>query len=98
MKLGVSGASYAICMTYTSNFLALVLYTTVIDSSERFIWKINRKAFKDWMSYLKLGIPGALVMMLDIWCYEVINLQSGFLDIDATAAQIILNNIQVVCN
>jgi Na+-driven multidrug efflux pump len=51
--------------------------------------------FKDWSGYLKLGVPGALMIMLDMWCYEIITLQSGYLTIEATAAQIILSNIQV---
>jgi len=31
LKLGVTGASIAICITYTSNFIALVLYTCLFD-------------------------------------------------------------------
>lgn len=37
------------------------------------------------------------MIMLDVWCYEIITLQSGFLPIEMTAAQIIVCNIQVLC-
>ena len=86
LDMGVTGASLAICITYTSNFLALVLYTLVIDREESRIWTLNRQAFKDWGAYLKLGVPGTLMIMMDIWCYEIITLQAGYLKIEATAA------------
>lgn len=83
---GILGASIAICITYTTNFLALVFYTTVVDKKERKIWTFSRFALKGWVSYLKLGIPGTLMIMMDMWCYEIITLQSGYLIIEATAA------------
>ena len=93
--MGITGASIAICITYSTNFLALACYTGFIDVSERAIWTIDSQAFKDWYGYLKIGIPGALMIILDMWCYEIITLLSGYLSIEATAAQIILNNIQI---
>ena len=84
--MGINGASMAICITYSSNFFALVFYTTIIDKKERSIWKFNRQAFQDWTSYLKLGIPGTIMIMLDMWCYEIITLESGYLKIESTAA------------
>ena len=36
--------------------------------------------------------------MMDIWCYEIITLEAGYLKIEATAAQIILSNLQVLSN
>lgn len=62
------------CMTYSTNFIALVLYTIIIDKKERQIWKVTKQAFQDWTGYLKLGIPGTLMIMLDMWCYEIISL------------------------
>ena len=74
LEMGITGASIAICITYSSNFLALVFYTTLIDTKERSIWTFNRQAFQDWSSYLQLAIPGTLMIMLDMWCYEIITL------------------------
>ena len=34
--------------------------------------------------------------MLDQWCYEIINLESGYLRIEATAAQMILNELTLL--
>ena len=86
LGLGIEGASLAICITYSTNFLALVFYTMLIDKSERVMWTIDRQAFSEWTSYLRLGIPGTLMIMLDMWCYEIITLLSGYLAIEATAA------------
>lgn len=98
LNLGLTGASLAICITYSTNFLALFLYTTLLDREERRIWTFSRQAFKDWTAYLKLGVPGTLMIMMDIWCYEIITLEAGYLRVEATAAQIILSNIQVINN
>jgi MATE family multidrug resistance protein len=86
LNLGVTGASLAICITYSSNFLSLVFYTCFIDKKERRIWTIDSKAFMDWIPYLKLGIPGTMMIMMDIWCYEILTLEAGYLKIEATAA------------
>ncbi len=98
LEMAIGGASLAICITYSSNFFALVFYTTMIDVKERCIWNFNMQAFQDWSSYLKLGLPGTLMIMLDLWCYEIITLSSGYLKIEATAAQIILGNVMAICN
>lgn len=98
LELAIGGASLAICITYSSNFFALVFYTMMIDVKERCIWNLNMQAFQDWSSYLKLGLPGTLMIMLDLWCYEIITLSSGYLKIEATAAQIILGNVMAICN
>jgi multidrug resistance protein, MATE family len=98
LGMGVTGASLAICITYASNFLALLFYTFVLDREERQIWTMTRQAFKDWGSYLKLGVPGILMIMMDIWCYEIITLEAGYLKIEFTAAQIILSSIQLLSN
>ena len=45
LEMGISGASLAICITYSSNFFALLFYTTVIETKERCIWKFNMQAF-----------------------------------------------------
>ena len=95
MNKGIAGASIAICITNTLNFLSLFIYT-VCHKKFRSMWRFDRYALQDWSSYLKIGIPGTLMIMLDMWCYEIINLESGFLRIEATAAAIILNNFQVM--
>ena len=83
---GIIGAACAICITQTLNFSTLFIYTSFIDKSHSKIWSFSRSAFQEWSGYLKLGIPGTLMIMLDQWCYEIINLESGFLYIEATAA------------
>lgn len=98
LKFGIIGAATASCITFSTNFLAILIYTTVVNKTHRKIWKIDKNAFREWGPYLRLGIPGTLMIMLDMWCYEIINLESGYLGIEATAAQIILNNIQQLCN
>ena len=98
LNMGLTGASLAICITYTSNFLALVFYTILIDREETRIWSVNKQAFKDLGAYLRLGVPGTLMIMMDLWCYELITLQAGYLKIESTAAQIILSNLQLLSN
>lgn len=83
---GVEGASLATCITYSTNFLCILIYTTLIDKELRQTWSYDPMIFKYWKSYLHLGIPGTLMIMLDWWVYEIINLESGYLKVEATAA------------
>ena len=45
---------------------------------------------------MKLGIPGCVIIMLDWWVFEILNLESGYLPVEATAAEMVLNNIQML--
>jgi len=72
--LGIRGASIATCLTYTTNFLVVVIYTTLIDSKLRMIWMFDKSALEGWWSYLELGVPGTLMIVLDWWAVEFINL------------------------
>lgn len=42
LDFGLFGASLAICVTYTTNFLALLFYTVFIDRQERHIWIVTK--------------------------------------------------------
>lgn len=69
LNMGIVGASYAICITYGSNFFILMLYTCVFQPKYRNIWKYDPLIFEEWGSYLKLGVPGAFMLMADYWVY-----------------------------
>jgi MATE family multidrug resistance protein len=95
--MGIRGTSIATCLTYATNFIVVVVYTTLVDKRLRRIWTFDSSAFKGWKSYLELGIPGTLMIVLDWWVVEILNLESGYLVIEATAAEMVLNNLHTLC-
>lgn len=98
LDLGLYGASYATCITYGTNFFVILFYTTIVERKFRKIWNINlKKSFNDWGSYLKLGLPGTFMILLDFWAYDIISFQSGYLKVEATAAQNILYGVHCLC-
>lgn len=69
LEYGIIGASKAICITYGANFFILLIYTTLVEKKYRVIWKFDRLILEDWLCYLKLGVPGAFMLMADYWVY-----------------------------
>lgn len=43
--------------------------------------------------YLKLGIPAALLAILEWWAYELMTVISGYISVTAQASQVVIMNI-----
>jgi MATE family multidrug resistance protein len=91
--MGIKGASYATCLTY---FLLWITITVVVsfnqDLKEAWI-RPNRETFRNLPSYLRIAIPGTLMLCFEFWVYEFFTLLAGYLSIEATASEIILLNL-----
>jgi MATE family multidrug resistance protein len=44
-------------------------------------------------TYLKIGIPGALMLCFEWWAFELLALFSGIMGVDALAAEVIIINV-----
>ena len=52
-----------------------------------------RAAFQQWPSFLRLGLPGLLMLTMEWWAFELLALEAGLLGTEALAAQVIVLNI-----
>jgi MATE family multidrug resistance protein len=91
--LGVKGASIATGITYLILFVFLNVYASGIAEIKESWFFPNRDSIRHLGQFLKLGVPAALMFSLEWWVYEILTLMSGYISVEATAAEIILVNI-----
>ncbi|BBN67956.1 MATE efflux family protein [Prunus dulcis] len=78
-SLGYRGAALATSVTYSINALLLALYVRVSPSCKLTWTGFSKEAFHGIPNFLKLSIPSAVMVSLEVWSFEMIVLLSGFL-------------------
>lgn len=95
--LGVVGVSIASLITDMSNLIVITIYMSYKKSSgiipEETWHFFNKDSLKNWKSYIQYGFPAALMLSLEWWCFEIIEIYSGLLSVDELAANVILLNL-----
>ncbi|XP_060171585.1 protein DETOXIFICATION 16-like [Lycium barbarum] len=77
--LGSRGAALANATSYWVNVFLLAAYIRISPSCKNTWTGFSREAFSDVPKYLRLAIPSALMICLEIWSFELIVLLSGLL-------------------
>ncbi|ONI27486.1 hypothetical protein PRUPE_1G089800 [Prunus persica] len=78
-SLGYKGAAVANCIAYWINALLLFLYVRFSPSCKHTWTGFSKEAFHGILSFLKLSIPSAVMISLEMWCFEMMVLLSGLL-------------------
>jgi len=87
--LGISGASIATMLTFSSNFIIIHLYVAFVvkDHAVKASWFFfDGQTFSGLIDYLKLGAPSAVMLCLEWWSFELLTLTSGYLGVLPNAA------------
>ncbi|KAK9096190.1 hypothetical protein Sjap_021687 [Stephania japonica] len=77
--LGNKGAAIANAITYWINLFILASYVNFSSSCKNTWTGFSSEAFHKILSFLKLAIPSAAMVCLEIWTFELVVLLSGFL-------------------
>ncbi|XP_006366204.1 protein DETOXIFICATION 16-like [Solanum tuberosum] len=77
--LGSRGAALANATSYWINVFSLVAYIKISPSFKSTWTGFSTEAFSDIPRYLRLAIPSALMICLEIWSFEMMVLLSGLL-------------------
>ncbi|KAI8093413.1 mate-domain-containing protein [Halteromyces radiatus] len=92
--LGFIGAPLATSCSYWLMLLLLLCYINISGHGKEgwggWNWKECRK---NWGSFLRLAIPGMLVVMSEWWAFELASLASSYLGTNALASQSIVMSI-----
>ncbi|KAI7859436.1 mate-domain-containing protein [Circinella umbellata] len=89
VRLGFIGAPIATSISYWIMLILLILYTWKIKGSEAWGgWTSD--AFKNWWPFLRLAIPGALMICSEWWAYQLTALATSYLGRINLASQSIL--------
>ncbi|RXH83577.1 hypothetical protein DVH24_005830 [Malus domestica] len=78
-SLGYRGAALANSISYWINALLLVVYVRVSPSCKHTWTGFSKEAFRGIPDFIKLSIPSAVMISLEIWSFELMVLLSGFL-------------------
>ena len=93
--LGITGASIATCITYWLNLsiiTALLTFKSGIVPADSWHF-FNADSFRGWAEYLRFGVPSALMICLEWWCFEILALYAGMLSVNELAANVVLFNL-----
>ncbi|OIT05355.1 PREDICTED: protein DETOXIFICATION 16-like [Nicotiana attenuata] len=77
--LGGKGAALACSISYWLNFLFLALYVKFSPSCAKTWTGLSKEALKDMLSFIRLAIPSAIMVCLEMWSFELMVLLSGLL-------------------
>ncbi|KAI9261506.1 mate-domain-containing protein [Phascolomyces articulosus] len=90
--LGYIGAPIATSLSYWIMLLLLILYTCKLEGLEAWGgW--SKDALKNWGPFLRLAIPGALMLCSEWWAYQITALATAYLGRINLATQSILLTI-----
>ncbi|CAK9142293.1 unnamed protein product [Ilex paraguariensis] len=97
--LGNKGAALANAISYWINVLLLAIYVRISPSCKNTWTGFSREALYGIPSYLKLAIPSAVMLCLEIWSFEMMVLLSGLLPnpkLETSVLSISLNTCSMV--
>ncbi|KAF9089402.1 hypothetical protein BGX23_006725 [Mortierella sp. AD031] len=84
--LGYIGAPIATSISYWNMLILLLLYIRFVDGKQGWGgW--SRDAFTGWPMFLKLAIPGVMMVCTEWWAFEVVSLAASYLGTVNLAAQ-----------
>ncbi|OMO51516.1 Multi antimicrobial extrusion protein [Corchorus olitorius] len=78
-SLGFTGAALANAISYWINVFLLVLYVKFSPSCAKTWAGFSKEAFQNIVTFLRLAIPSAIMVCLEMWSFEMMVLLSGLL-------------------
>jgi Na+-driven multidrug efflux pump len=101
MDLELLGCALTVNLVY---FLKFVVTKLVIDYykkhdvalKESFYIRIDRTTLKGFRAFVKLASAGLLLSCLEWWISEAMTLLGGYISVNAQAASVIVNTIQMM--
>lgn len=97
--LGSKGAALANSISYWNNVILLALYVKFSSSCSKTWTGFSREAFHAIIPFIKLAIPSAVMVCLEMWSFEMIVLLSGLLPnpkLETSVLSICLNTAGVM--
>ncbi|KAJ1988345.1 ethionine resistance protein [Dimargaris cristalligena] len=89
IALGFVGAPLATSITYWLMFILLVLYTAYVDGYQAWGgW--SRQGFRKLGQFLRLGLPGVLMICAEWWAFEYVSLTVSYFGNTSLAAQSVI--------
>ncbi|GMN46325.1 hypothetical protein TIFTF001_015499 [Ficus carica] len=97
--LGSRGAAVANSISYWINVLLFYLYVKFSSSCAKTWTGFSKEAFENILSFVRLAIPSAVMVCLEMWSFEMVVLLSGLLPnpkLETSVLSISLNTASTV--
>ncbi|PSR84702.1 Protein DETOXIFICATION like [Actinidia chinensis var. chinensis] len=97
--LGVRGAALANSISYWTNVILLALYVKFSSSCVKSWTGFSKEALQNILFFLKLAIPSAVMVCLEMWSFEMMVLLSGLLpnpQLETSVLSVCLNTASTV--
>jgi multidrug resistance protein, MATE family len=89
------GAAIATNITWVANMVIsdiIIRYRKDKDYPHMVFW-YNMSIFEDIGFYLKIGIPGMLMLCCEWWIFELLAIFTGLLGVEQLAAEVVIINL-----
>jgi len=105
LAVGFYGVPLSLCLSYVFQIALTALYIRFgaqccrrwTSADPAACWDgVSRRAFQGWGPFLRLGVPGALLICLDWWAFEIVMVEAGMLGIAPLAAASVTQQLLVV--
>ena len=97
LNLGIRGASLSIVINSIFNTIISTYILLKLDLPEGSIIYFSKDSLKDWISYLKIAIPGILITGGEWLGYEIQGIFAIFISPLAYSGIVITMNIEIMC-
>ena len=91
--LDVVGLSCASLVSFSTQFICLLILTWCRKSVQEALHFPNATSFRDWGSFIDLALPAVLNSCSDWWAFEILIFVSGYVGVAHQAAFVILQSI-----
>jgi Na+-driven multidrug efflux pump len=95
MGMRERGAALATNLTYISNMVIadLVIRYKAKTTFQDMVFWYDKTVLYDVCNYLKIGIPGMLMLCFEWWAFEILALFTGLLGVDQLATEVVIINL-----
>lgn len=80
--MGIRGVSLATCITYFLNFILITIYATMNKDLKKSWFFFNKDSTRNIGEYLRIAIPGTLMLVFEWWTFEILTLMAGYMHSD----------------
>lgn len=95
MNMREYGAAIATNITYILNCVIAETWVYSLRNSDfkEMIFFFDKTSFTGLGKYLKIGVPGMLMLCFEWWAFELLAIFSGLLGVNELAAEVVIINI-----
>ena len=83
LDMGLFGCCWSVLITQVLLIIALQVYSSCLDEKvhNAVKWPGFALIFSDWGEYLSLGIPGAIMVFMEWFVFDVIAIEAGWIGV-----------------